>query len=224
MSELLKVVGLTAGIGGLALGVFLILFKRISLPKGTSRHLTLFMWLVWSVCIVGMIIFFIVQFLDKRNERERLGTASTSQAPSFKIELICGEPPPADESELARLFEFAESKEGRFAQVNMNYYWGNCGCPSKQEHPLSSLELVCQHNPNWMFAERMKKYICVQAVGIAGYLTGVGSFCFPPYDLLPIKAGYSRGQTATHQSISGEFLVSWEWSLGGPHVQLLLPD
>lgn len=230
MSELLKAVGLTAGIGGLALGVFLILFKKISLPKGTRRHLTLFMWLVWSVCVIGMCIFLIGQSLDKdkRNERERPGATSTptltSQAPSFAIELNCGVSPPAEDSQLARLFEFAEANEGEVAQVRVDFFPGDCGCPSKQTGAPVLLEMACEHNPNWWLNEKMKKYICVQAIGMAGHGAGIGSFCFPPHDLLPIKKGYSREQTVTHQIISGQFLVSWEWSLGAPHVQLLLPD
>ncbi|SNC59462.1 hypothetical protein SAMN04487881_0061 [Marinobacter sp. es.048] len=54
MEEILKVAGSVAGIGGLALGVFLILFQKLQLPRGTRKHLTLFMWLVWSICVIGI--------------------------------------------------------------------------------------------------------------------------------------------------------------------------
>ncbi len=56
-TEVLKTVGSIAGLGGLALGVFLLLFRRISLPQATRRHLTLFMWLVWGIALVGVVCY-----------------------------------------------------------------------------------------------------------------------------------------------------------------------
>lgn len=144
--------------------------------------------------------------------------------PSFDIELSCGVPPPGEESELARLFEFAESNEGEITQVKIAFYPEDCSCPDSQVGALVLLGRACEHNPKWWLTERMKHYDCVQALGIAGYDAGVGSFCFPSYDLIPVKKGYSTQKTTTHQSVSGQFLVNWEWSLGAPHVQLLLPD
>ncbi len=64
MDKILETVGSIAGIGGLALGVFLLLFRRIQLPPGTRRHLTLFMWLVWSICILGIIAYILGQYLS----------------------------------------------------------------------------------------------------------------------------------------------------------------
>lgn len=54
MEELLRTFGEIAGIGGLSLGIFLILFKKTSLPTGSGKHLTLFMWLVWSLALIGI--------------------------------------------------------------------------------------------------------------------------------------------------------------------------
>lgn len=62
MEDFLIKLGSIAGIGGIALGVFLYLFKKIKLPKGTRNHLTLFMWLVWSICILSIIIYFLQDF------------------------------------------------------------------------------------------------------------------------------------------------------------------
>lgn len=61
-SELLKTVGQVAGIGGVALGVFLILFREVirkqifpSLTKAQAyRLLSLVVILVWSVALAGI--------------------------------------------------------------------------------------------------------------------------------------------------------------------------
>ncbi len=63
--ESLKVIGQVAGVGGLGLGVFLLLYRRIRLPTGTRRHLTLFMWLVWSVAVAGMVCYVVVSAYSK---------------------------------------------------------------------------------------------------------------------------------------------------------------
>ena len=148
----------------------------------------------------------------------------SKKAPSFDISLSCGVPPPEEESELARLFDFAENHEGEMVQVKLSYYPGDCSCPRSEDDDPSIVGMVCEHNPEWWLAEKMKQYNCVEALGMAGHRAGIASFCFPTHDILPIKAGYSREQTATYQSISGPFLLNWEWSLGAPHVQVLLPD
>lgn len=226
MSEILEAVG-AAG----AVALCMLLALRKNHPAAATRHrLALVRWLASSVCILGISACSSGQVLDRRNGRESTEAASIASATkgkpatSFDIELVCGLPPPGEDSELARLFDFAEHNEGEMARVNLAFHPGNCSCPDSQPDPPASLALACGHNPDWWLAERMNQYVCVQALGIAGHRAGVGSFCFPTHDLLPVRAGYSREQTATHQRISGPFLVNWEWSLGAPHVQLLLPD
>ena len=180
--------------------------------------------------MVGIFAVFTGWRLDDRHGQQPTDIASIApaaqgrQVPRFEIELVCGLPPPGEDSELARLFDFAEHNEGETALVNLAFHPGNCSCPDGQGEPPAALALACEHNPEWWLAERMDQYVCVQALGLAGHRAGVGSLCFPPHDLLPVKAGYSREQTATHQRVSGQFLVNWEWSLGAPHVQLLLSD
>jgi hypothetical protein len=68
-AEVLKTVGQIAGIGGLALGVFLLLFREIIrkniFPKLRAaeayRLLTLITGAVWSVAIVGIIAWVYVE-------------------------------------------------------------------------------------------------------------------------------------------------------------------
>jgi hypothetical protein len=62
-TEVLKIVGQIAGIGGLALGVFLLLFREIirknifpSLPADQAyRLLRLITLAVWSIAVVGIV-------------------------------------------------------------------------------------------------------------------------------------------------------------------------
>ncbi|KJZ05222.1 hypothetical protein [Pseudoalteromonas piscicida] len=61
MEQFFATLGGVAGIGGVAIGAFLILYNKIKLPSGTRKHLTLFMWLVWSICIVAVVGYFVVQ-------------------------------------------------------------------------------------------------------------------------------------------------------------------
>ena len=67
MEEIVTLFGQVAGIGGVALGVFLLLFRRIKLPDATRRHITLFMWLVWSVAILGMGSYTLITMYGKPN-------------------------------------------------------------------------------------------------------------------------------------------------------------
>lgn len=66
VEELLIQWGRVAGIGGIAFAVFLLLFRKVDLPKGSRKHLTLFMWLVWSLCLIGITIYFLVQYFDQK--------------------------------------------------------------------------------------------------------------------------------------------------------------
>lgn len=72
MEELILQWSRIAGIGGMAFGVFLILFRKIDLPRGTRKHLTLFMWLVWSLCFVGIAIYFLIQYFDRENKNPEI--------------------------------------------------------------------------------------------------------------------------------------------------------
>jgi hypothetical protein len=66
MSDVLEIMGKVAGIGGLALGVFLFLFRDLIRrtavgtlgPRLTYRVLRQFMFYVWSVAIIGLVLWF----------------------------------------------------------------------------------------------------------------------------------------------------------------------
>jgi hypothetical protein len=70
MGEVLRMVGQIAGLGGLALGIFLLLFRQIRLPSATRRHLTLFMWLVWSIAALGLICYTIGELFAPNGDHE----------------------------------------------------------------------------------------------------------------------------------------------------------
>lgn len=230
MTELLKAVGLTAGLGGLALGVFLLLFQRIDLPKATRRHLTLFMWLVWSICVLGMAVY----YMSISNRGVAIESTTTGEPSSavgeqalshFSIELYCGQVPPDEHSELARLFDYAERNQGKLASFDIEYFHNDCRCDQIREpSPIITLEPMCELNPSWWLSGRMGDYHCLGAIGLAGYSAGVGTICFPRYSSLPLRVGFTRRFTATTERVTGAFLLNWEWSLGAPHVQLLLEE
>jgi len=72
VEELLLQWASVAGIGGIAFAVFLILFRKIDLPKGSRKHLTLFMWLVWSLCFVGVATYFLIQYVELENPKSEM--------------------------------------------------------------------------------------------------------------------------------------------------------
>ena len=71
--DILKTMGAVAGIGGLALGVFLILFRdflrKLLLPKlgkeQAYRLLRLFLVLVWSIAVIGIAAWVVLEFRPK---------------------------------------------------------------------------------------------------------------------------------------------------------------
>jgi len=74
-AELLKLVGRVAGIGGLALGVLLILYKdllkKIAAPRMEPQHwyrvVVIFMVLVWSIAVLGIVAWIYAAAKDTSN-------------------------------------------------------------------------------------------------------------------------------------------------------------
>lgn len=75
-TQILKVVGQTAGIGGLALGVFLLLFRQLLQrirPAGLTRVqwyrvIIIFMLLVWSLALAGLAVWIIADRAGRGSE------------------------------------------------------------------------------------------------------------------------------------------------------------
>lgn len=67
-----------AGLAGIALAVFLLLFKRIPLPKGSRNHLTMYMLMIWSLCLIIIIFYFY-------NQNHSKGHAELSQHQNMPI-------------------------------------------------------------------------------------------------------------------------------------------
>ena len=68
MEEIFKAVAQVGGIGGVALLVFFYLFKRIKLGEATPRHLTLFMWLTWSVAVLGVASYNFMHYIENKSD------------------------------------------------------------------------------------------------------------------------------------------------------------
>ncbi|ADH86854.1 hypothetical protein [Desulfurivibrio alkaliphilus] len=94
--------GKIAGIGGLALGVFLLLFRKIRLPQGSRRHLTLFMWLVWSICALGILAFVVGHYLQDPD---------TPDIPEYRNNISITYP------DDGKFVEFLESNLGRTVKI-----------------------------------------------------------------------------------------------------------
>lgn len=68
--EIFTIVGKIAGIGGLSLGIFFLLFKEIIrkniFPRLEKQHaykiITLISILIWSIAIIGVTGWFIINF------------------------------------------------------------------------------------------------------------------------------------------------------------------
>jgi len=91
--ELLENLGQIAGIGGIALGVFLLLFKqlleKIDVPGLTKAHwfkvIITFMILVWSIAIIGIGAWAYSYYL---NESQKSTTRSTDPVSGKEIDTI----------------------------------------------------------------------------------------------------------------------------------------
>lgn len=78
--EILKTVGQIAGIGGLSLGIFFLLFKELIrkniFPKLETDHayklIRLFSILIWSAAIVGLICWFLLEYKEKDERKNAL--------------------------------------------------------------------------------------------------------------------------------------------------------
>ncbi len=75
--EILKTVGQIAGIGGLSLGIFFLLFKELIrkniFPKiekdDAYKLIILFSILIWSTAIIGLICWFMLEYKEKENRK-----------------------------------------------------------------------------------------------------------------------------------------------------------
>jgi hypothetical protein len=230
MNDPMTLAALAAVAGWLALGVGLILLGRADPARGRPLYLLPFLWLAWIVGAAGTGTLLIAPQLERDTPQETgITSPATPQTTvdetqtGFVISLACGMPPPDEDSELARLFDYAEDHEGELVDVDISFQPGDCGCGT-DEVDFRLVNRKCHTNPDWWLAEKTASYHCVEALGLAGHSAGSGSICFPPHDLLPLKPGYAREQTAILERIRGPLLVNWEWSLGAPHLQLLIPE
>jgi hypothetical protein len=119
MADILSIAGKVAGIGGLALGVFLVLFleliRKELIPQvnkdEASKIIILFMILVWSIAVIGIIVWR-YSLPTSQPTRETIAPAATtplsgsSQGPkqeepiAFRDDPIPPSPPPLPKSKL----------------------------------------------------------------------------------------------------------------------------
>ncbi|MBE1301699.1 MAG: hypothetical protein GJ680_17565 [Alteromonadaceae bacterium] len=201
-----------------------ILFKKVNLPTGTRKHITLFMWLVWSFCVFGIAAYLIGEYINKNEELSNLINVDSgiTNPKSYDINLQCSSSAPGEGSSLAELFEYAESNEGEIVQASITTR--DCDCPNQNtnNNPVYDLQAYCDRNPHWWGAKLDLN--CVHSLNLVeNSHAGLASFCFPKQESLPLIRGYKRSITAVEEHISGKFIVYFEWGLGAPHVQLVVP-
>lgn len=217
MYELLVSLGQVAGIGGISLGIFFILFKRVNLPLGTRRHVTLFMWLVWSFCLFGIAAYLIKEYMNKPI------ASLVKDLEKFEIELACNAQSPGERSSLASLFDYAEEHEGEIIEASITA--ANCKCPieREQKYPILDLQPMCDINSEAWSAKLDLN--CVHSITLVRDMhAGHASFCFPKPENLPRKKGYKRSFTAVEEYISGQFIINYDFSGGAEHVALVVPE
>lgn len=222
MNDLLIDLAKALGVGGLIVGVCFIFFKKIDLTIVVRQHITLLMWLVWSFCIFVVSSYQILEYLKSNTPV----ASRLSGMEVFNIDLQCFEAPPGEGSELDKLFAYAEEHEGEIIQASISMM--ACRCPdeklgNRSIEELRELHAKCNINPHWPLAKFDLN--CVQSLNLVSEgSAGIASFCFPKQQSLPYREGYKRSATAVDESISGKFLVYYEWGSGAPHVQLVVPE
>ncbi len=92
--EILKSVGQFAGIGGLSLGIFFLLFKELIrkniFPKLEKDHayklIRLFSLLIWSVAIIGLFCWFSLEYKEQESKKKELNkTINTTYGASSPV-------------------------------------------------------------------------------------------------------------------------------------------
>lgn len=155
-----------------------------------------------------------------------IGLAAVSfgaeRQPTFDIELGCAESPPGEDTDVGRLFDFAETHDGELVYAEIAFRT-NCECNSGTRF-LKKLTLACARNDQFYLYEATRDYRCVQSLHLAGGNAGIASLCFPRPDDLPLRPGYSADIRAVEVTVRGVFLTYWDWSGGAPHVTLLVPE
>lgn len=147
---------------------------------------------------------------------------SAAALPTFAIDLSCAEPPPGEDSDLARLFDHAEARDGELVYADVAFR-SNCECNTGTRF-LEELTLACERNEQFYLYDATRDYRCVQSLHLAGPNAGIASLCFPRPADLPRRAGYSADVRATQVTVRGRFLAYWDWSGGAPHVNLVVPE
>lgn len=92
--EILKTVGQIAGIGGLSIGMFFLLFKELIrkniFPKLEKAHayklIRLFSILIWSAAIAGLICWFLLEYKEKDGRKNAINqTANTTHGANSPV-------------------------------------------------------------------------------------------------------------------------------------------
>jgi len=117
-SDILKIIAQTVAIGGLALGIFLVLFRKAIrenvFPKLKEEQayslLQLIIFLVWGVTIIGIGSWIFVIYTQGKSESNVTGRTKIS-LPMFEKEIL-------NSLDVARLEEFIDVNRGKLVYID----------------------------------------------------------------------------------------------------------
>lgn len=173
---------------------------------------------------VALAVIIGAQSLDAQSRAKSSTSVPGNRVPRFDMVIECG---PQDtwhtkklDREIARLFAYAEEGEGTIVEADVTYYT-SCSCPDRNSR-RGDLMRACHMDMTQPVLKTVAN--CVQSYQLRSREDGAGmaTLCFPSPDQLPLRSGFRREKTATYERIRGQFLVWYEWSLGAPHVMLLI--
>jgi len=113
----LKPMGAVGGIGGLALGIFLLLFRRVKLPRGTRQHLSLYMWLVWSIAVLGIVCYAIAATRESVKPKPDVPPSWRQDAALLRDGIIAGDSAATIDS---RLLISVDANAARYRALTLN--------------------------------------------------------------------------------------------------------
>lgn len=177
----------------------------------------------WSVALGAFIG---AQGVEAQSRAKSSTSAAETRVPRFDLVIECGPQnawhTPKLDRELARLFAYAEEGEGTIVNADVTFYT-SCSCPDRKAK-RGDLMRACHMDTTQPVLQKVAH--CVQSYQLRAREDGAGmaTLCFPSPDQLPLRSGFRREKTATYERIRGRFLVWYEWSLGAPHVMLLIEE
>ncbi|HEX3527104.1 MAG TPA: hypothetical protein VH988_08560 [Thermoanaerobaculia bacterium] len=165
--QILKVVGQVAGIGGIGLGIFLILFREVIRLKvfprlgrrEAYRVILLILILVWSVAIAGLTAWSWVQYQDRQKAESSHTPFPASKSVDDRYTASTGSSGEVDRQEKTKTFGLSHSQSMRSKKsVSM--------APPKEAQTLQSLRVTGTGFASSEFPREQRKSLARRAAEV----------------------------------------------------------